>query len=95
MKLCTRWIGPPPRVGDYLSQVSTARASTKKASTKKAYRIKGVAWTDHSVRWDQAAKAEVRVLKIVADRVAWDAVPPHARIHPWDRREAQVKGAAR
>ena len=80
MKLRARWIGPPPRVGDFLMPVVRPRF---------AYRIKKVINASSHVHWDLAAKAEARQLQIVADRVAMTAVPKDARIHPWkwDRRD--------
>jgi len=89
MKLRARWVGPPPRAGDYLmSQVRP----------RYAYRITEVINPSSKVLWDPAAKAEARKLQIVADRVAVSAVPEHARVHPWkwDQREARffLKGAA-
>jgi len=84
MKLRARWIGPPPRTGDYLmSQVRP----------RYAYRIEEVSQKTPHVRWDATAKAEVRQLQIVADRVAASAVPKTARIHPWkwDKRETRAR----
>lgn len=88
MKLSARWIGPLPRIGDYLMSEVKPRF---------AYRIERVIAASPNVRWDPVAKAEARRLQIVADRVAAIAVPRHARIHPWkwDRREARSRGAAR
>jgi hypothetical protein len=85
VNLRARWIGPPPRVGDYLMSAVRPRY---------AYRVTQVDATTPNVQWDAAAKGEVRRLKIVADRVASTAVPPHARIHPWkwDKRESRSKG---
>jgi hypothetical protein len=82
VKLRARWIGPPPRVGDYLMSEVRPRF---------AYRVDRVTLTFPNVHWDPIAKAEVRLLQIVADRVAKDAVPRHAKIHPWkwDRRTAR------
>ena len=110
MNLRARWIGPPPRVGDYLSRVSTTRARTKaarqplgvehttvsEACPRCTYRVDAVTATDRSVRWDPIAKAEVRRLQIVVARVASTAVSPHSRIHPWkwDRSEAPSKGGS-
>jgi hypothetical protein len=87
VKLRARWIGPPPRAGDFL--MSTVRP-------RYAYRIKEVTNASSHVHWDQAAKAEARQLQIVADRVATTAVPKDARVHPWkwDKREAR-RGALR
>lgn len=91
MNLRARWIGPPPRVGDYLMSEVRPRY---------AYRVTQVTNASSLVHWDLAAKAETRRLQLVADRVASTAVPPHARIHPWkwDRRESRrgaMKGATR
>lgn len=82
MKLRARWIGPPPRVGDYLMSEVRPRY---------AYRIERVTNTSSNVRWDPKAKAEERDLRFVVDRVAVTSVQRHARIHPWrrDRREAR------
>jgi hypothetical protein len=81
MKLRALWVGPPPRTGDFIMSQMRPRY---------AYRVEEVINASSRVSWDPAAKAEVRRLQIVADRVARDAVPPHARVHPWkwDRREA-------
>lgn len=81
MKLRARWIGPLPRIGDFLMSAVRPRY---------AYRITEVIRTSPYVTWDQVAKAEVHQLQIVADRIARTAVPEHARIHPWkwDRRES-------
>ena len=83
MKLRARWIGPPPRVGDYL--ISEVRP-------RYAYRVEQVTRVTSNVGWDQGAKAEFRLLRIDADRVATTAVPQHARIHSWkwDRREVRA-----
>ena len=80
MKLRARWHGPLPKVGDYLMSDVRPRF---------AYRIGQVTNRSSEVRWDAAAKIEVRSLQIEADRVALSAVPEHARIHSWkwDRRE--------
>ncbi len=88
MKLRARWIGPPPRVGDYLMSEVRPRF---------AYRVERVVAASPNVHWDPVAKAEILLLQIVADRVAKGTVPRHARIHPWkwDRREVQSRGEAR
>lgn len=88
MKLRARWIGPPPRVGDYLMSEVRPRY---------AYRVERVTLAFPNVTWDQAAKAETRRLQIVVDRVGVTAVPKAARVHPWkwDKREARLKGAVR
>jgi hypothetical protein len=82
MKLRARWVGPAPKIGDYLMSEMRPRY---------AYRIDRVTMAFPDVGWDQTARAEERLLNIVADRVAVTAVPEHARIHPWkwDRREAR------
>jgi hypothetical protein len=87
MKLRARWIGPPPRTSDYLMSATRPRY---------AYRVSQVINASSEVRWDPAAKAEVRKLQIVADRVAASEVPKAARVHPWkwDKREAR-RGALR
>jgi hypothetical protein len=87
MKLRARWIGPPPRAGDYLMSAVRPRY---------AYRIKEVTNVSSNVLWDPGAKAEARRLLIVADRIAAGSVPPNAQIHPWkwDKREAR-RGALR
>ena len=83
MKLRARWIGPPPRTGDYLMSEVRPRY---------AYRVERVTNASARVCWDEAAKAEVRVLRLDVARVARIVVPPHARIHPWkwDRRKAHM-----
>lgn len=84
MKLRARWIGPPPRTGDYLMSELRPRF---------AYRIDQVDNATALVHWDPAAKAETRRLRISATRIPKDRVPPHARIHAWkwDRRESRSK----
>jgi hypothetical protein len=79
MTLRARWIGPPPRVGEYLMSEVRPRY---------AYRVTWVTNASSLVRWDPAAKAEVRNLQIVVDRRSASRVPKIARIHPWtwDRR---------
>lgn len=80
MKLRARWTGPLPRVGDYLmSQVRP----------RHAYQIEMIDVPDHSVRWDQAAKAEVWRITFDVRRVEVTKVPKSARVHPWrwDRRD--------
>jgi len=88
VKLQARWIGPPPRVGDYLMSEVRPRY---------AYRIERVTLAFPNVHWDQKAKAEVRLLKIVVDRIVASGVPRDARIHPWkwDRREARAASQRR
>lgn len=88
MTLRARWIGPPPRIGDYLmSQVRP----------RHAYRVAQVINASSLVRWDPAAKAEVRNLQFVVVRRSVAAVPKRARIHPWkwDRRESRVASQRR
>jgi hypothetical protein len=58
-----------------------------------AYRVAQVTATDRNVRWDQAAKAEARQLKINVDRIAASSVPQSARIHPWKWDKREVKGS--
>lgn len=84
VKLRARWVGPPPRTGDYLMA---------QVRPRHAYRITEVTNSSSVVNWDPVAKAESRKLLIVADRVAVDAVSEHARIHAWkwDKREARSK----
>lgn len=87
MKLRARWVGPPPRAGDYLMSDTRPRY---------AYRVEQVTCASSHVLWDPTAKAETRRLQIVVDRVATSAVPQHSRIHPWkwDRRGARSKGGS-
>lgn len=82
MNLRARWIGPPPRIGDYLMSEVRPRY---------AYRVERVTMAFPGVTWDPIAKAEARLLRIVADRVSASAVPKTARVHPWkwDKREAK------
>lgn len=82
-KLRARWIGSPPRTGDYL--MSTHRP-------RYAYRVEQVTNVSSEVHWDPVAKAEVRRLLIEVTRVARGAVPGHVRIHPWkwDKRTVRV-----
>ena len=83
MKLRARWLGAPPRAGDYLMSPTRPRG---------AYRISAVDGpADHAVRWDPAAKQEARQLTITADRVSLIDVPKYARVHDWrwDRRIAR------
>ena len=85
VKLRARWLGPPPRAGDFLMSAVRPRY---------AYRIDEVINASSQVGWDPAAKKETRRLQIVAERVAKDDVPPHVRVHPWkwDRRVTRSKG---
>lgn len=88
MTLRARWIGPPPRIGDYL--VSQVRP-------RHAYRVARVTNASSLVRWDPAAKAEVRSLQIVVVRRPVSRVPRLARVHPWtwDRRESRAAAQRR
>ena len=88
MNLRARWVGPPPRIWDYLMSEVRPRF---------AYRVDQVTCASSRVHWDSTAKAEARQLQITVSRVAKDGVPPHARVHPWkwDRREARSRGATR
>jgi hypothetical protein len=88
MTLRARWIGAPPRPGDYL--MSEVRP-------RHAYRVTHVINASSLVRWDPAAKAEVRNLQIVVARRSVSAVPRLARIHPWkwDRRESRATSQKR
>lgn len=83
MKFRARWIGPPPRIGDYLMSEVRPRF---------AYRIEHVTRAFPDVTWDKAAKAEARLLAIVVDRIDKAAVPRDAKVHPWKwtRREAHA-----
>lgn len=85
MKLYARWIGSPPRPGDYLMSEKRPRW---------AYRIVGMTPVSPNVCWDPGAKAEVHSLQFVVDRVTKDAVPRHARIHPWqwDKPGGRLRG---
>lgn len=84
MKLRARWIGPPPRAGDYLMSEIRPRY---------AYRVERVVKAFPEVTWDRVAKAEVHLLDVFVDRVGVSAVPEHARVHPWkwDKREAKFR----
>lgn len=87
MKLRARWLGPPPKVGDYLMSEVRPRY---------AYRVERLRLAFPDVGWDAEEKAEERLLQIEVDRVEASAVPKHARVHPWkwDKREAK-HGTAR
>lgn len=74
MRLRARWLGFPPRTGDYLMSPTRPRY---------AYRVRAVACPDSRVGWDPSQKAEVRRLAIDVDRVAITAVPKAARVHSW------------
>ena len=74
MKLRARWMGAPPRPGDYLMSPTRPRY---------AYRVREVKRVDSSVNWDPAQKAEVRRLAIDVDRVELGAVTSAARVHTW------------
>ena len=82
MKLRARWMGPAPRVGDYL--MSPARP-------RYAYRVREVTRADSNARWDPAQKAEVRRLAIDVDRVDHGQVTSNARVHTWrwDKRSSK------
>lgn len=86
MTLRARWMGPSPRIGDYLMSEVRPRG---------AYRVEQVIESSPNVGWDPIAKAEVRQLRLVVSRVAAGAVPKHAQVHAWkwDRREARRKAA--
>ena len=88
MILRARWIGPPPRIGDYL--MSEVRP-------RHAYRVTRVTQSSSKVRWDAASKAEVRQLTFVVDRIAAPVVPRGAQVFAWrwDKRVARSKGRAR
>jgi hypothetical protein len=73
-KLRARWIGHPPRAGDYLMSALRPRY---------AYRVERVTNSSSEVNWDPVAKTEVRRLLIEAARVAPAGIPKHARIHSW------------
>lgn len=87
VKLRARWIGPPPRIGDYLASPAKPRF---------AYRVLGVNRTDPRVYWDAAQKAERWHLAIDVDRVPIAELPAAARVHDWswDKR-ASRKSLAR
>jgi hypothetical protein len=74
VKLRARWIGPAPRVGDYLMSPTRPRF---------AYRVRTVNPTSPNVTWDPAHKAEVRRLAIDVDRVAVAEVAASSRVHAW------------
>jgi hypothetical protein len=83
MKLRARWTGGfEPHVGDYLMSEIRPRF---------AYKICEVSRVDKIVSWDPVLKTEFQRLEIAAERVALDAVPKTARVHPWrwDKREAR------
>lgn len=82
MTLRARWIGPSPRVGDYLMAEVRPRS---------AYRVDRVAAANSNVCWDVSARAEVRQLRLDVTRVERNAVPAAARVHSWrwDRRAAR------
>lgn len=73
-KLHVRWIGHPPRVGDYLRTVVRPRY---------AYRVEQVINLSSKVYWDSVVKAEAWQLQIGVARVLQEVVPRHARVHPW------------
>jgi len=74
MKLRARWLGSPPRTGDYLMSPTRPRF---------AYRVLEVQTRDAAVRWDSVAKSEYLHLTILVDRMPAADVPKHARVHPW------------
>jgi hypothetical protein len=86
VKLRARWLGPPPRIGDYL--MSEVRP-------RHAYRIACMASAFPGVTWDPVAKTEARLIAFTVDRIAASAVSRDAKIHPWkwDRREARARRA--
>ena len=88
MTLRARWIGSPPRVGDYLMSEVRPRY---------AYRIERVDHSSPNVAWDSALKAEIHLLRLLVDRVGSSAVPEHARVHPWkwDQRDSRRGGTVR
>jgi hypothetical protein len=79
VKLRARWNGLPPKIGDYLMSEIRPRF---------AYRVCEVSRTDRIVAWDPTLKTEFVRFSIVATRVARNAVPAGAKVHPWrwDRR---------
>lgn len=82
MKLRARWLGAPPRVGDYLMSEVRPRF---------AYRVGRVEKAHPKVAWNAADKIEIHQLNLIVDRVALLAVPEHARVHAWkwDKRQAK------
>jgi hypothetical protein len=74
VKLRARWLGPVPRVGDYLASTTRPRF---------AYCIRGVRCVDSLVRWDPAQKKELRRLAIEVDRVPIAELPPSVRVYDW------------
>ena len=82
VKLQARWLGAPPKVGDYLMSQTRPRY---------AYRVEGVKLAFPSVGWAKKEQMEERLLKLEVTRVDASAVSKHARIHPWkwDKREAK------
>lgn len=83
MKLRARWLGAPPRAGDYLMSPTRPRF---------AYRVINVSVARNLVSWDAARKAEARQLTIDVERVQPGAVPSTSRVHAWrwDRRAARA-----
>lgn len=74
MTLRARWLGPPPRPGDYLMSPVRPRY---------AYRVEAIHQTSRRVLWDPWAKKEQRKLSIAVERVAIGDVPKNARVHAW------------
>lgn len=74
MKLRARWLGPPPRVGDYLASPARPRF---------AYLVCVIEPRDALVHWDPDKKAEVRRLTIEVDRIPITKLPATARVHDW------------
>jgi hypothetical protein len=82
MTLRARWLGAPPKVGDYLMSQTRPRF---------AYRVERVTRAFPNVGWAKKEQMEERLLQLDVDRIDASAVPEHARIHPWkwDKREAK------
>jgi hypothetical protein len=77
MILRARWMGPLPKVGEYLMCRHRARG---------AYRIEALPRSS-MVGWDTKARSEVRDLRLAVERVDLP-LPRGAVVHPWrwDRR---------
>lgn len=88
MTLRARWIGPPPRVGDYLAAPRRPRY---------AYRVTQVRNASSKVYWDLAARAEMRCLAFDVVRIVIDRLPLRARVHTWtwDRRASRAASQRR
>ena len=82
MKLRARWLGSPPRVGDYLASAVRPRF---------AYLVRALECPDSKVRWDAESKTEMRRLAIEVDRVPIGDLPSTALVHDWrwDKRAAR------